>query len=94
MALNRRLADMTGSVEYRAARLFSTLAERMGRKRGDGLFVPIRLSRQELANLLGTTTETAIRIMSRWEKERLIHTEKAGFLIKDASALAAIAPEA
>ena len=39
MALNRRLADMTGSVEYRAARLFTTLAERAGQKRPDGVFV-------------------------------------------------------
>src|SRR5262249_60055339 len=69
MALNRRLADMTGSVEYRAARLFSTLAEKAGQKRSGGLFVPIHLSRQEIADLAGTTIETAIRIMSRWQKD-------------------------
>lgn len=92
MALNRRLADTTGSVEYRAARLFSTLAERTGRKQADGIFVPIHLSRQDIADLAGTTIETAIRIMSRWQKEGLVETEKDGFLIRQIAALRELAP--
>ncbi|MGH9367362.1 MAG: Crp/Fnr family transcriptional regulator [Thermoanaerobaculia bacterium] len=93
MALNRRLADMTGSVEYRAARLFETLATRMGQKREGAVFVPLHLSRQEIADLVGTTIETAIRVMSRWQKEQLVETDPKGFLIRDLSALRAIAPE-
>lgn len=83
MALNKRLADMTGSAESRAARLFLTLAERMGTKSEGGIFVPLALSRQELADLLGTTLETAIRLMSRWQKEGVVLTEKDGFVIPD-----------
>ena len=45
------------------------------------------LSRQELADLTGTTIETAIRIMSRWQKEDVLHTEKDGFVVLDRSAL-------
>ena len=92
IALNKRLADMTGSVEYRAARLFTTLAERMGRKEGGGVLIPMVLSRQEIADLLGTTIETAIRIMSRWQKEGLVETDKSGFLIRNPAALSEIAP--
>ncbi len=87
MALNRRLADMTGSIEYRAARLFETLAERVGKPRSDGIFVPLHLSRQEIADLLGTTIETAIRIMSRWQKDGVVETEKDGFLIRTMAVL-------
>lgn len=87
MALNKRLADMTGSAEARAARLFLTLAERMGQKRDGGIFIPLPLSRQELADLLGTTLETAIRLMSRWQKESVLLTEKDGFVIADVDAL-------
>ncbi len=87
MSLNKRLADMTGSAESRAARLFTTLAERMGRRRDDGIFVPLGLTRQELADLLGTTLETAIRLMSRWQKEGVVMTEKEGFHIPDVNAL-------
>jgi len=76
MALSRRLADMTGSVEYRLARLFTTLAERVGKGRPDGTFVALHLSRQEIADLVGTTIETAIRVMSRWQKEGIVDTEK------------------
>jgi CRP/FNR family transcriptional regulator len=92
MALNRRMADMTGSVEVRIARLFSTLAERIGEKTAEGVFIPIALSRQEVADLVGTTVETAIRILSRWQKEGVVDTEKKGFRIRDPAALAATSP--
>jgi CRP/FNR family transcriptional regulator, nitrogen oxide reductase regulator len=94
MALNRRLADMTGSVEYRAARLFATLAERLGQARDGGTFIPLHLSRQEIADLVGTTIETAIRVMSRWQKEGIVQTDKDGFLIRRVADLKDIAPEA
>lgn len=94
MALNRRLADMTGSVEYRAARLFATLAERIGEKQtGGAVFLPLPLSRQEIADLVGTTIETAIRVMSRWQKDGIVETDKTGFWIRDPRTLAAMAPE-
>jgi CRP-like cAMP-binding protein len=87
MNVNRHMADLLGSVEYRAARLFTTLASRMGQKRPDGIFVPLALARQEIADLLGTTIETAIRIMSRWQKDGLVDTEKTGFFIRNPGAL-------
>lgn len=94
MSLNRRLADMTGSVEYRAARLFAMLAERIGEKETDGaVFLPLPLSRQEIADLVGTTIETAIRVMSRWQKDGVVETDKQGFRIRDPRALASMAPE-
>ncbi len=85
--LNKRLADMTGSAESRAARLFLTLAERLGMKQETGIYVPLPLSRQELADFLGITLETAIRLMSRWQKEGVVLTNKSGFTIPDLEAL-------
>lgn len=81
MMLNKRLADMTGTADARAARLLLTLAERLGMPRDGGIFIPLALSRQELADLIGTTLETAIRLMSRWHKDELVLTEKTGFVI-------------
>jgi CRP-like cAMP-binding protein len=92
MMMNKRLADMTGSVEVRAARLFLTLSERMGVPRGEQAFIPLPLSRQELADLLGTTLETAIRLMSRWQKENVVLTERDGFLVAKAESLRAVDP--
>lgn len=93
MSLNRRLADMTGSVEHRIGRLLATLAERLGTKSERGVFIPLALSRQDIADLVGTTVETAIRVMSRWQKEGLVETEKKGFRIPDPAALAVVSPE-
>jgi CRP-like cAMP-binding protein len=81
MMVNKRIADLMGSAELRAARLFLTLADRVGIPRGTGVFVPLPLSRQEIADLIGTTLETAIRLMSRWQKDDLVQTEKSGFFI-------------
>lgn len=93
MMVNKRLADMTGSAEHRAARLFLTLAGRVGVPRGTGTFIPLPLSRQELADLIGTTLETAIRLMSRWQKEELVVTDKSGFLIPSVEGLKALTAE-
>lgn len=87
MMVNKRVADMTGSVERRAARLFLTLADRIGIARPDAVEIPLALSRQEIADLIGTTLETAIRVMSRWQKDSVVFTEKTGFRIPDLSAL-------
>ena len=67
--------------------------DRAGRKEGTAVRLPIPLSRQEIADLVGTTQETAIRIMSRWGKEKIVLTDEAGFLIPDRSRLEAVPPE-
>lgn len=86
--LTNRLAERTGGrVETRFARLFLKLADDMGEPRKQGVFISMHLSRQELADLLGTTVETSIRIMSRWGKEGIVKTERNGFLVIDPSAL-------
>lgn len=94
MELTNRLADLTGTrVESRMARLFLKLSEQSGRPDPRGELIPGVLSRQELADLTGTTIETAIRIMSRWHKQHLVHTEKDGFVIVDRHALEGLAAE-
>jgi len=86
--LTRRIPEVAGGrVETRFAHLFLKLAERVGRPHAGGRFVPMHLSRQELADLTGTTIETCIRIMSRWGKEGIIATEPDGFLVRDQRAL-------
>jgi CRP-like cAMP-binding protein len=87
MMVNKRLADMTGSAEYRAARLFLTLGDRLGTKTDGAVTIHLNLSRQEIADLIGTTLETAIRLMSRWQKEGIVLTEKTGFTVPDTALL-------
>lgn len=90
--LTNRLAELSGGrIEPRFARLFLKLSAEMGRQERSGVFVPLPLTRQELADMTGTTIETCIRIMSRWGKENLVRTEKDGFVVLDPKALAALA---
>jgi CRP-like cAMP-binding protein len=90
--LTNRLAEISiGRVEARLARFFLKLARDIGQRRTDGIFVPLVLSRQEIADMIGTTIETSIRIMSRWGKEQLVRTDKDGFLVIDQKALESIA---
>jgi CRP/FNR family transcriptional regulator len=87
-----RLAELTGGrVEPRFARLFLKLSQEQGRPERRGVFIPVALSRQELADMTGTTIETSIRIMSRWGKRRIVVTEKDGFLVLDAQELETLA---
>ena len=90
--LTNRLTELSGGrIEGRLARFFLKLGTDMGQGRSDGVFIPLVLSRQELADMTGTTIETSIRIMSRWGKDNLVQTEKDGFLVLDRGALEAIA---
>ena len=90
--LTNRLAELTGGrVEARLARFFLKLVSEMGQPRPNGTFIPLVLSRQEIADMIGTTIETSIRIMSRWGRDDVVRTEKDGFLVVDRPALETIA---
>jgi CRP/FNR family transcriptional regulator len=86
--LAQRIPEVAGArVETRFAHLFLKLADRMGQPRERSTFIPVVLSRQDLADLTGTTIETCIRLMSRWAKEGVIVTEKDGFVLAGRAAL-------
>ena len=90
--LTNRLTELSGGrIEGRLARFFLKLAHDMGERRDEGTFIPLALSRQELADMIGTTIETSIRIMSRWGKDGVVRTDKDGFLIVDRAALESVA---
>ena len=86
--LTNRIASLTGGrLEPRFARLFLKLADEVGKSGPEGQVVPLALSRQELADMTGTTIETCIRLMSRWSKEGIVRTEKDGFVLLDRKTL-------
>ncbi|HYN43096.1 MAG TPA: Crp/Fnr family transcriptional regulator [Thermoanaerobaculia bacterium] len=85
--MGQRVSEMTGPVETRVAQALLDLVETAGKVQGSSGSIPLPLSRQEVADLAGTTVETAIRIMSRWNKEGLVLTEGDGFVIPDLEGL-------
>lgn len=84
MDLSRKLRDASQAlkevaserVERRIASLLLRLGEYYGEKKGSAIELKFPITRQEIADMCGTTVETAIRIMSRFTKEGIIETEK------------------
>lgn len=76
------LSIMAGErVERRLAHILVKLAERAGRPDPEGILITVPLSRQDLADMAGTTLETAIRLMSRFRQDELIKTRRGGYLV-------------
>jgi CRP-like cAMP-binding protein len=81
-----------GSVDARMATLLLKLYEKFGDDFEDGTSrIPVSLSRRELADFVSTSFETAIRVMRRWERDRIVETLPHGFVLHDLNALEAIA---
>jgi CRP/FNR family transcriptional regulator len=93
MAMCRRVEELSGGqVEQRIALLLLKLADKSGVARSDqGTHVPVRLTRQDIADLCATTVETTIRVMSRLEKEAVVRSSASGFDVADRDALERIA---
>jgi len=66
----------SGRVEERIAKVLLELADRIGINRNGRIAIKLPLTRQDIAEMTGTTVETAIRVMSRWKKQGIINTER------------------
>jgi CRP-like cAMP-binding protein len=75
-------------VEKRIAHTLLKLAGKIGRKDAVGLLIEVPLSRDDLAEMAGTTTETASRIMSQFQKDGLVESGRQWVAIKDLRRLA------
>jgi CRP/FNR family transcriptional regulator len=71
----------TERVDVRLAAILLKLGDKVGEPMREGVRINLPLSRQDLADMTGTTIETAIRIMSKFRKEELVHTEPGGFVV-------------
>ena len=59
-------------VEARLAAALLRLAKREGARGDKGVTLPFHLTRQSLADMTGTTVETAIRTLSRWIRDGVL----------------------
>ncbi len=81
-----------GLVEARLVTLLIKLYDRFGDDFDDGSHsIPVALSRRELAELVATSFETAIRVMTRWEREGVLLTTPHGFTVHKLEVLKAAA---
>jgi CRP/FNR family transcriptional regulator len=63
-------------VEGRIANLLLELGRKIGKEENGKIVIRSPITRQDLAEMTGTTVETAIRIISRWKKEGILNTER------------------
>jgi len=80
-------------VERRIAGLLIKMADKVGEKEKESIKLNMNLTRQDIAEMVGTTVETAIRIMSRWSKENIIKSLGKRIVILDMDKLLEIVEE-
>jgi CRP-like cAMP-binding protein len=74
---------ISGKVEKRLAALLLGLSEKHGTPFSGGIKINLKLTRQDMADSVGTTVETAIRVMSRFKKEGILGSSSKEIVIKD-----------
>jgi CRP-like cAMP-binding protein len=83
----------TERVERRVAHALLRLANQIGRKVDNGILIDLTLSRQDIAEMTGTTIFTVSRTLSSWETQGIIESGRERVLVRDAQALTAIAED-
>jgi CRP-like cAMP-binding protein len=83
----------TERVERRVAHALLRLANQIGRPVDNGILIDLTLSRQDIAEMTGTTIFTVSRILSSWEAQGIIQSGRERVLVRDPRALTAIAED-
>lgn len=104
LALNRGLLEhcrllhakidvlTTGTVPRRLAALMLDLAERFGDEMADGsTFIPLPLTRGQIATYIGVRVETVIRCCTGWARTGILSTTADGFSIPELAIMEDIA---
>lgn len=87
--LMRELA--TEAVERRVAHTVLRLANQAGKREGDGVRIDFPLSKQDIAEMTGTTLHTVSRILTAWEAEGLVEGGRQKLMLRDPHELLLIA---
>jgi CRP-like cAMP-binding protein len=89
--LEGRLGDLSNEpVEQRLARTILRLVDRFGVLHPDGIEIPFPVTRQDLADLVGTTLHTVSRTLRTWEAQRQIGRRRSRLVIADVGAVAQV----
>lgn len=74
-------------VEARIAALLLKLANKVGVQTDKGVLIDMRLTKQDVADMVGTTVETSIRTFSKFKKQGLLTDSNGKIIIKDREGL-------
>lgn len=75
--MQARIAELaTQAVEQRVAAALLRLVNQSGRKVEDGIEIAFPVTRQNIADMAGTTLHTVSRLLSAWEKDGLVRSSR------------------
>ncbi len=74
-------------VEARIAALLMKLAKKVGIETREGILIDMRLTKQDIADMVGTTVETSIRTFSKFKKQGLLTDKDGRIVVKDQKGL-------
>lgn len=77
----------SGKIEQRMAAVLLILSDSFAKDSENGMVLTVPLTRQDLAEMAGTTVETAIRVMSKWQKQKVLTTDHKRITIRNISKL-------
>lgn len=87
-----RIREMsTEEVERRVAHTVIRLSKQAGRNEAGGVRIDFPISRQDIAEMTGTTLHTVSRILSAWESRGLVEGGRQKLLVRDIAGLQALA---
>jgi CRP-like cAMP-binding protein len=79
-----RVVEMSSEqVEQRVAHALLRLAKQAGRKVEQGVEIDFPISRQDVAEMTGTTLHTVSRILSAWEQQGLVEGGRQRIVLRD-----------
>ena len=81
----------TERVERRLAQALLRLANKTGVKSAEGIRIGVPLSREDLAEMAGTTLSTASRTLSAWSREKIVDVGRQRVTIREPHRLVTIA---
>ncbi|MBL0373578.1 Crp/Fnr family transcriptional regulator [Rhizobium sp. KVB221] len=87
-----RIREMsTQEVERRVAHTVLRLSQQAGRTEDNGVRIDFPITRQDIAEMTGTTLHTVSRILSAWESNGLVEGGRQKLLVRDSVRLQALA---
>lgn len=92
--LQARLNDMSAErVERRIARALARLARQAGRRTEEGVEIDFPITRQDLAEMSGSTLHTVSRTLSGWDQQGITGSTRRHIVIRKPHALMALAED-
>lgn len=84
----------TEEVERRVAHALLRLVKQAGRKTEEGVLIDFPVTRQDIAEMTGTTLHTVSRIMTAWEGKGIVRSARKKVLVRDPHRLYVLAEKA